>query len=691
MAKNTDRVLLLFACILLLLPLLSLVGVATEEPPLITDFNELMAAVHTAEDGDVLLVGDIDFSPLSPDVPNSTMSITIDKSITIKSGKAQGTATFLNGGFLLSGSKVTGEILTVSFENIIFDGKANFDSLTEQDFAYPWSEVDQAPSYYAPLKAQQALSFKGNVDASFTGCSFQNYMHEYGPVIDIRYGDYTGNEFYQGFDDFSGCRLNLDFDNCRILRNTAFYDGGAIYIEGNQNVTLRAQNTVFFENRSTNGNYRRGGGAIWASGAALMFTDCTLEQNIANYVFPDTVLPEIDSLKGGAVLLEDGSLTMTNCTLRENCASVGGAISLTNGKAELDGCRLTGNQAQHWATNPYNSVGPKSNMGQGGALYVEGNRNDTTLLINCEIKNNTASMAYGGIYGYYVDFEDPSLPAYLLKAVLCSFEGNTSHMDYDYKADNVHLWWSHPGDLYANPHVSMFGCYVIDESYANDLPRHDTPSEENDYNYLSATADSIMLGYPIPAAAAEKFIADRYEGKLASIHVGSNYKESLYKEEPPTPPDITPPSTTGPSGTESAPTAPSKDTSAQAPAWGWIAGIACFVLLAAGICLYWYRRKMSVPAAAPQPVAEAPRVVLSRYDDAQIARILANIPEAQLLTPRETEVLQEMLKGKKQGEVAYYLGIEVSTVKDFYRKIYGKLNVANKDGIFTLADEALRK
>ncbi len=690
MRKKSADFWILLLCAIMLLQCIPFSGAAAEAA-LITDYNQLMSAVNEAKDGDTLLVGDIDFSPLSPDVPNSMMCITLDKSITIKSGKAEA-ALFLNGGFLLVGSKVSGEKISISFENIIFDGKADYEGLTEKDFEYPWSEVDQAPSYYASLQAQQALSFKGNVDATFTSCTFRNYMHEYGPVIDVRYGDYTGNEAYQGFDDFSGCRLNLDFDSCRIQRNTALYDGGAIYIEGNQNVTLRAKNTVFSENRSTVGPYRRGGGAIFAMGAALEFTDCALEKNIADYVFPDTQLPEKDSLKGGALLLESSKLTMTNCILQENAASVGGAVSLTNVKAELDGCRLTSNRAEHWATNPYNSQGPKSNMGQGGALYVEGSNNDTTLLINCEIKNNTAAMAYGGIYGYYVDFEDPSLPSYTLKLVLCSFEGNSVRMDYDYSSDKVHLWWSHPGDLYENPHASMFGCYLVDESYAQDLPRHDTPTEENGYNYLSAVPDTILLGYPIPATAAEKYIAGRYEGKLASVHVGSNYRESLYKEELPTPPDITPPTTgAAPSSSATAPTEPGRHPPAQKPLWGWIAAIAAAVLLlAAAVYLHLHRRDTK-PIPAPQPAAEAPHIVLSRYDEAQITKILANIPEAQLLTPREREVLQEMLKGKKQGEVAYYLGIEVSTVKDFYRKIYGKLNVANKDGIFALADAALHK
>ncbi len=672
------RICILFLCLALMLPMLPLSGAAAE-PALITDFNQFMAAVREASDGDVLLVGDIDFSPLSPDVPNSTMYITVDKSITVKSGKADGPACFLNGAFLLSGSKIAGEAICVTFENIHFDGKADYSRLTEQDFAYPWSDTDQAPTYHASLQAQQALSFKGNVDAAFIGCEFRNYMHEYGPVAHIRYADYTDNPYLsQTFADYSGCRLNLSFDTCRIEKNTALYGGGAFYLEGDHNVTLKAKNCVFSENRSGNGNHGLGGGAIWASGVTLDFSDCTLTKNTANHMFPDTSLPETDTTQGGALLLQDASLAMTNTLVAENSASVGGGLALTNVQAEIDGCRFLQNRADYRASNPYNSIGPKSNMGLGGAVYVEGNRNDTTLLINCEFRSNSAAMAYGGIYGFYVDFEDSSLPTYVLKMVLCTCTGNTADMTYDYSDEKTHLWWSHPGDLAANPHLSMFGCYITDGSYASDLPRNDFPTAENGYNYLAAAASEAAQALTIPPEAAAEHIGSRYNGKLTSIHVGSNYRESLYQQLPSPPP---------------------ADTAAQNPPvlLFWIAAFCITaVLLFCGsalvlllLLLILHRRRRRSPNLS-QTAVEAPHVILSRYDDAQIRYIISSIPQTQQLTPRELEVLQEMLKGKKQSEVARYLGIEVSTVKDFYRKIYSKLNTENKEGIFALADQILR-
>ncbi len=663
MVKGLKRLTLCLICILCLLPL----SAKAAKADLITDFNELMVAIKDAEDGDVILVGDIDFSPLSPDVPNSMMNITIQKSITIKSGEADA-AVFLNGGFILSGSKLRGEKLSVRFENIIFDGKADYDALTEKDYEYPWSEAVQSYTYYASLKAQQALSFMGNVDAEFSGCIFKNYMHEYGPVIDIRYGDYTGNE-YISLPDYSGCSIHLNFENCRIENNSALYDGGAIYIEANNNVVLDAKNSVFSGNRSTGGQFSRGGGAIYAVGATLKFTDCTLEKNVANHAFSDTVLPEYDTHQGGAILLQSAKLFMTNTIVSENRASVGGGLSFTNTKAELDGCRFVSNRAEEQALNPDGVVGPWSNMGMGGAIYIEGNSNDTVTLLNCEIKNNSATNAYGGIYGFYVPFEDPSFGTYILELTLCTYEGNLADVEYDYTTVGDLAWLSHPGDMFTNPHLTLFGCYITDKTFAHDFPHDDMPTAENGYNYLSDQESEEILKTAIPKEALSATLGERYGDKLKKAYIGSNYTEALYKEE------------------------------AKGGAFWWIAGITVLALALAAAAAYILRRRASRATdeeIPPQPIVQdippvsEKKIVMTRYGDAEIDRFLALVPETGTLTGRELEVLREILRGRKQGEVAHYLGIEVTTVKDFYRKIYTKLNVANKDALFIMAANVLK-
>lgn len=98
----------------------------------------------------------------------------------------------------------------------------------------------------------------------------------------------------------------------------------------------------------------------------------------------------------------------------------------------------------------------------------------------------------------------------------------------------------------------------------------------------------------------------------------------------------------------------------------------------------------SVTEQSAEPVA-ATKIVNTRYTDEEIDSLINNTEEIQKLTDRELDVLRELLKGKKQGEISYYLGITVNTVKEYTRKVYGRLGVANKQELFDLIDSKLRK
>ncbi len=655
MAKGLRRLLILIAVFAVAL---SLYSCDAKEAELITDFNALTAAINEAKDGDVLYVGDIDCSP-SGNIFNSYMSIRLDKSITVKNGKKDGKATFLNGGFILKGSKVAGEKTACRFEGISFDGGA--DSVTIADFDY-------AEGNNVPMKAQQALSFVGNVDAYFVDCEFRNYMHENGPVLDIRYGDYTDNPYMlELFGDHSGCRVNINFDRCAVENNSCLYDGGAIFIDSNNNVKLTATDCSFSGNKSGVGEFSRGGGAIYARGATLEIKNSTLSENTANYVYDGMTLPDTDTNKGGALLLENSKLTLVNSTVKANRASLGGGISLTNARADIDGCSFIENNARAFANNPDNTVGPWSNMAQGGAVYVEGISGDTVTFVNCTVKGNTAETAYGGVYGYYTPHEDVSFGTYYIKMLLCDYVGNTAKTEYDYTATEIYPWASHAGDMLANPHLTLYGCYVNDASLDKDFPRNELPSKDNGYNYFSASENTQAKSTAIPTEEAEKQLAERYNGELSDIHVGVNYSEDLYQ--------------------------PKGDSGALL----WVIAIGGAVLLAAFAWIFIRRRKALVndiekelfPKEEQKPTEEK-KIVMTRYTDVEIDRFISLTPETQLLTGRELEVLREVLRGKKQSEVAYYLGIEVSTVKDFNKKIYGKLNVPNKEGLFVKTTETLK-
>lgn len=673
---------------------------------LISSFSELKQAIHAANDGDILYVDDIDFTP-ADSIDNSWMRIEVNKSVTIKSGKADGKAVFINGSFLLSGSKVANESISLCFENIIFDGGVNTADLKTTDFDYPWSEEEQRYLLNEPELAQYALIFKGNVNASFTDCDFKNYMHEYGPITQIRYGDYTAIPSLQEmFGDYSGCALNIVFERCNITDNAAFYDGGAIFIEGNNNVTLTAKDCVFADNYSGEGDFRIGGGAIYASGAKLTLEHCRIENNSANHLFPDMELPDEDKHSGGGIYADNAKLSITDSYIAGNSASMGGGIAFINTDAVVDGCVFTGNRAQEHSTNWTGDVGPWNNMAQGGAVYHTGSTGTKVTIINSSIYGNSAQNAYGGIYsGYSGVLID--VYAGQLELQLCTYADNTCDSAYDYSAEDMFLWCSHPGDILEIPHITTTGCVIIDESFEKDFPRYEQPSESNAYNYIAssnrAESDGLLIDYSkavpgvtilatesvdfkIPAEYAETLLNGRYEGKLTEVSVGNNYRSDLY-------------------------------SMAELPDNGvgrgrtiiWITSGIVLIALALITALY-LRRRYHPGKEAEQPVSQTTAsemttsqavtsehvvlqsstiVVKAWFTKEEINKIMQTLPKAQTLTGRESEVFVEILEGKKQKEIAYDLGIEITTVKDFCRKIYDKLDFVNKEDLLKKCSELI--
>jgi len=116
------------------------------------------------------------------------------------------------------------------------------------------------------------------------------------------------------------------------------------------------------------------------------------------------------------------------------------------------------------------------------------------------------------------------------------------------------------------------------------------------------------------------------------------------------------------------------------------------VVVFLGVIALSLRKKKTVATSSESPPQEqesAPIIVLTRYTQEQIHAVTEALPQTQRLTPRELEVFQELLMGKKQSEIAYDLGISVPTVKDNARRIYDKLEVQNKNELFIKAQSAI--
>lgn len=681
--KTLARITSALLLTMLLISAMLCTAFAGESKDVITSFTDLKTAIRAAKDGDTLYVGDIDFTP-SGNMFKLIMRIEADKNLTIKSGKSDGKAVFTNGSFILSGAKTDDGRKTFYFENIIFDGGVDTASLQFSDFDCQWSEEEQRYLLEEPRVAQYALLFKGNVDADFIGCDFRNYTHEYGPVMHVRYDDYTAvPSLLEMFGDYSGCTLNLSFSDCNFSGNAAAYDGGAIYMEGNGNVTFTAIDCVFENNYSGDTQFSVGGGAIYAQGAKLAMERCRFENNTANHLFPDSELPDSDTTQGGGMFLYDTEFTLSNSVIVGNTASMGGGIGFRSADGVVDGCVFTGNRAEEHSTNWTGDTGPWNNMAQGGAICHMGDTGSKVTIINSSIYGNSAQNAYGGIYSYYAGVTIDEIAAAQLELQFCTYTGNTCDSVYDYDAEDIVPWCSHPGDILEIPYIKTNGCILIDDSFAKDFPHRELPSEDNGYNYIASPGDAETAGLNIthpdspahlsfdipkgmnltvPTETVQKLIGDRYDGKLKNVRVGDNYDASLYPVQ--------------------------QQSGNVKPALYWIvpaAVVAAAIAVFAAI-LYKCRKKSKENAETEVPVSEivnpaeseAP-IVKAWFTKEEIDAIMKSLPKVQTLTGRETEVFIEMLEGKKQKEIAYDLGIEITTVKDFYRKIYDKLDLSNKD------------
>ena len=665
---------------------------AEESKDMITSFADLKAAIRAAKDGDTIYVGDINFTP-SGNIFNSLMRVEADKSLTIKSGKSDGRAVFTNGSFILSSSKSGYGRNTFHFENIIFDGGIDATTLKFSDYDCQWSEKEQRYIINEPRVAQYALSFKGNVDAEFVYCDFKNYTHEYGPVMHVRYDDYTmALSLLEMFGDYSGCTLNLSFSNCNFSGNAAAYDGGAIYIEGNGNVAFTARDCAFENNYSGDTQFSVGGGAIYAKGTKLVMERCRFENNTANHLFPDLELPDSDTTQGGSMFLRDVDLQLINSTIVNNSSSMGGGIGLVNVNGVIDGCVFTGNRAEEHSTNWTGDTGPWNNMAQGGALYHVGDTGSKVTIINSSIYGNSAQNAYGGIYSYYAGTSADEITSGKLELQLCTYADNICDSLYDYNAEFMLPWCSHPGDFLEIPYIQAIGCVFIDNSFEEDFLRHELPSNDNGYNYIASLKDAKEDGlnltsselsshlsfdipenivFTIPDEIVQNLIGERYDTKLKNVHIGDNYNVSLYS---------------------SLKQSNNDGVNINDLYLFVIAAVSIIVVVAVVMLLNKRKKQLNAETEIleSEPLnltkTESP-IIKVWFTKEEINVITKSLRNVQALTRREMEVLVEMLEGKKQKEIAYDLGIEITTVKDFYRKIYYKLGLNNKDELLKQCSE----
>lgn len=307
---------------------------------LISTADDLNAAINAASDGDVILVGDITFTP--------TDTFTIRKSITLRSGKSSH-AVLTNAALTLLGSDAGDGSVTVRFEHINFRGENAGRAL----------DPDNPPQTDNSAQAQTALTLSQNLDVTCLNCTFDGYCAAQGGAIRAIYASTSGIRY-----------LNLTLDGCTFQNNAAAYGGAICMVGVSANVRLIAKNCTF------DGNGAMTGGAIFAESASVALTECRFTNN--KYISGELPSPNggalalygCDSTLDGCVFDNNTSggagggiyaeiypfvtLNMFNCTVTDNRSVSGDGLTVIPGKTALDTpatayvsfCTVTGNKTQ---------------------------------------------------------------------------------------------------------------------------------------------------------------------------------------------------------------------------------------------------------------------------------------------------------------------------------------------------------
>ena len=643
--------------------------------------EELLRAIRTASDGDVLLVGDVDFSMDGGGAKHESERLSIqNKSITLKSGKADGKAVFNGGSFLIDGTKLAGVFSVLNFENIIFNGTEDTASLTGADWDLSYDEGTGDPISNYTLKAQYAVMCKGNVQAKFTGCEFNGYMHEQGAAVRLFYNDYSlFPEYMAEVGDNATCQADLSFNSCSFKGNVALYGGGAVYAEANKkNVNLRFSDCDFCANVAGISDYSPGGGAIAVTDANVTLVRCRFNKNTQKYYDVCEEPYPCDVSSGGGVYCYACAINATECVFAENQASLGGAVALWQCTGLFESCIMDKNVATPNNAPEYKTL--SSCGGLGGAIYC--NNPESVLLLNTTLTRNVAENAYAALFtDYSANLEQMGLGARRLDLLFCTVADNvvnTAPEQFYYYGDETKKWSLYPWDLWAIPYLTVQCSVIIDETCGS-FERYQTPTAENGYCYYAAPTQAEEDGYLrnytqaasrisfssaviVPAEYVAELLPDKADG-LGAVAIGASEAFVLPEEEE-----------------------ENLETSPQGlPTYTIVLILLGCVLLAAGgvsaIILLGNKGKGSqtrpTEKDASTSVVDSTESEKVSIDQADIDTILQN-PVLSALSEREKDVLAAVLAGKKRKEIAETLFISESTVKKHIASIYTKIKVSSR-------------
>ena len=586
--------------------------------PLITSVDELTTALMNAKDGDTILVGDITFKPMPMGM------IVVPKNVTIKSGKDTN-AVFTNATFALNGTTTDSAPLTVKFENIDFRGDQ---AGTTIDPGSPPLISSEIP---AIMKTMCAAIFKMNVNASYTGCSFEGYHYGYGGVF---------NAVYSSDDNKNA--LNITLNDCSF-RNNASKFGGTIYLSGyGHNISLDARHCVF------DGNAAATGGAIWAQDANVHLLECSLIGN-------QYLNAEVNEPNGGALALYECSAELDGCLIADNTSGGRGAgvfCKISPFKTLImKNCTVIGNTS---AEDEGISVAlAKTNFDTAAAAHIyfsslfgkqdfADNAESFGCLLACR---NVSESEPSEENGYCLILTTESAQE---KGLIPAAPEHISLPKVEYPIPKEVT-----DKIAGGKFADSLGKLQVGDNYKNEvtIEIEDTPGH----------TETVTVGYgdeiPLEQPERDGYSFEGWEyPKGTSIESG---KVFIGGELP-----------------EGKVTARWKFVFSENLYVIWVP---ILVIAAGGLLAFvLIRRKKKASGAVPTDVAASTAEETVTLPDDWIDRVCEKPEITDLISKREMEVLYKLLEGKSRKQIADELFVTEATIKKHSASIYSKLDVHNR-------------
>ncbi len=589
----------------------------------------------------IIYVDDIDFGG-----ETESEQIKIEKSISIigKSNKS----VLKNVYFDISGGGLESEMITVSIQNVVFNGNYNNENLT----------VDSTKSYVQNMGSRRdekrAINAEGFMSLSIDNCDFTNYNSSSGAAVYANYTD--GNlDLYK--------RMSFTMSNCNVYNNYTFR--GSVHFNGKKPMAAEFKNCNFYNNQAS---YASG---IFAGGVVAKIDNCSFKNNVyqeiknvyeTNYVTRE----KTNYVSGQALHFTDAEGVVTNSVFENNIGYTGGAISSHKSLMTVDSCKFLRNTAEN----------------NGGAISVFSKETMPTYITNCTFIGNKANKEGNIFCNANADYVYRKTKASKVEFSLCIFlenNGNGNLLFYNDTSTYKYIEGMEWRDESVSPFVyniekddnenylynddtvedDILGSIVIDKYYV---------AKDNSYtqsfSYEQAIALNIIDEIDFNTADSIKINKGSKADVIVPIEIASTYANGKFKNIESITKigvnDFTPP----------------KESN-----WiWWVIGSFGFVGSIVFVLVILHRRKVLALATISgndnitDKIDKTKVAENSNIEEILKGNIIGIVTDFKL-SQRESDVMNGLIDGKIAKQIAVELFISFDTARYHIKNLYKKLDV----------------